>query len=162
MFLTISFFGVANCILPECKDDILFFVHVTCNILIPKPGIEPAPPAVGAQSPNHWTTGEFLMTDDILSPCSYSSGGHKSNMVSLGSHQGVWQTVFFLEIQEVNPLPLLVQAPETPTLPGAPPPASANPSGILLSSFFRWSRMSLRIAHCIYMERSAFYKGLPR
>ena len=52
-------------------------------------------------------------------------------MVSLGLHEGVGQTVFFLEIQGVNLFPLLIQAPETPTLLGAPPPASANPSGIL-------------------------------
>ena len=62
----------------------------------------------------------------------------------------------------MNPLPLLIQAPETPTLLGAPPPASANPSGIMLPSFFRWSLISLKIAHCIYVERSASYKGLPR
>ena len=83
-------------------------------------------------------------------------------MVSLGLHEGVGQTVFFLEIQGVNLFPLLIQAPETPTLLGAPPPASANPSGILPPSFFRWSLISLKIAHCIYMERSAFYKGFPR
>ena len=28
------------------------------GISIPRPGIEPGPPAVGAQSPNHWTTRE--------------------------------------------------------------------------------------------------------
>ena len=39
-----------------------------------------------------------------------------------------WQMVFFLEIQGVNPLPLLIQAPETPTLLGAQPPASTNPA----------------------------------
>ena len=29
------------------------------GILVPRPGIEPRPPAVEAQSPNHWTTREF-------------------------------------------------------------------------------------------------------
>ena len=32
--------------------------HTACGILVPQPGIEPAPPAVEAQSPNHWTARE--------------------------------------------------------------------------------------------------------
>ena len=32
--------------------------HAGCGILVPQPGIEPAPPAVGAQSPNPWTARE--------------------------------------------------------------------------------------------------------
>ena len=31
-----------------------------CGILVPRPGIEPVPSTVRAQSPNHWTTREFL------------------------------------------------------------------------------------------------------
>ena len=30
-----------------------------CRILVPQPDIEPVPPAVDAQSPNHWTAKEF-------------------------------------------------------------------------------------------------------
>ena len=30
------------------------------GILIPRPGIEPMPPAVEAQGPNHWSSREFL------------------------------------------------------------------------------------------------------
>ena len=33
--------------------------HVASGILVPLPGIEPAPSAVKAQSPNHWTDREF-------------------------------------------------------------------------------------------------------
>ena len=29
--------------------------YVTCGTLVPWPGIKPVPPAVDAQSPNHWT-----------------------------------------------------------------------------------------------------------
>ena len=29
-----------------------------CKNLVPQPGIEARPPALGAQSPNHWTTRE--------------------------------------------------------------------------------------------------------
>ena len=37
----------------------LFLLHlVACGILVPPPGIEPVPPRVEAQSPNHWTTRE--------------------------------------------------------------------------------------------------------
>ena len=32
---------------------------LACGILVPRPGIEPAPSAVRAQSPNHWTAREF-------------------------------------------------------------------------------------------------------
>ena len=32
---------------------------LACGILVPRPGIEPGPSAVRAQSPNDWTTREF-------------------------------------------------------------------------------------------------------
>ena len=32
--------------------------HAACGILFPQPGVEPNPPAVEAQSLNHWTTRE--------------------------------------------------------------------------------------------------------
>ena len=31
---------------------------MTCGILVPWPGIEPGPPVVEAQNPNHWTARE--------------------------------------------------------------------------------------------------------
>ena len=43
-----------------------FFFHKTCYILLPQLGIEPMPPAVEAQSLNHWTTREVPRTDFIL------------------------------------------------------------------------------------------------
>ena len=36
--------------------------HMTRGILLSRPGIEPMPPAVGAQSLNHWIPREFPMT----------------------------------------------------------------------------------------------------
>ena len=42
----------------------VFFIFcpkcTACGILVPQPGIEPAPPAWEAQSLNHWTTTEAL------------------------------------------------------------------------------------------------------
>ena len=35
-----------------------FWGHAACRILVPRPGIEPMPLAVKAQSPNHWTARE--------------------------------------------------------------------------------------------------------
>ena len=32
--------------------------RMACGILVPLPGIKPIPPAVEAQSPNHWTARE--------------------------------------------------------------------------------------------------------
>ena len=37
--------------------------HVTFGILVPQPGIEPVPPAVEAQSLNHWTAREVPRTE---------------------------------------------------------------------------------------------------
>ena len=46
-----------------CFKIILFIIiiccAVACEILVPQPGIEPLPPAVEAQSPNHWTAREL-------------------------------------------------------------------------------------------------------
>ena len=36
----------------------LSFGRAACGILIPRPGIEPMPPAVEVHSPNHWTAME--------------------------------------------------------------------------------------------------------
>ena len=37
----------------------MFWPHSTaCGILVPQPGIEPVPPALEAQSLNHWTARE--------------------------------------------------------------------------------------------------------
>ena len=44
-----------------------FFGHEPCGILVHWPGIEPVPPAVEAQSLNHWTTREVLERG-LLSP----------------------------------------------------------------------------------------------
>ena len=39
---------------------ILGLCCVACGVIVPLPGTEPVPSAVKAQSPNHWTTWEFL------------------------------------------------------------------------------------------------------
>ena len=37
----------------------MFWLHCAAHgILVPQPGVEPTPPAVEAQCPNHWTTRE--------------------------------------------------------------------------------------------------------
>ena len=40
---------------------------VACRILVPPPGIEPAPSEVKAPSPNHWTTREFPSFTPLVS-----------------------------------------------------------------------------------------------
>ena len=59
---------------PPANDDILLSFHfwphfTTCRIVVPWPGIEPAPPAVEAQHTNHWMTREFPL---LLSHQPYS------------------------------------------------------------------------------------------
>lgn len=59
----------ATCFYEACKLRIVFtylfsylFIwprRVSCGTLVPWPDIEPGPPAVKVQSPNHWTTREF-------------------------------------------------------------------------------------------------------
>ena len=39
---------------------------MACGILVPGPGIEPAPPALEAWSPNHWTTREVPADQSTL------------------------------------------------------------------------------------------------
>ena len=41
--------------------------QVAGGILVPHPGIEPMPPALGAQSLNHWTAREVLVDGTIES-----------------------------------------------------------------------------------------------
>ena len=45
---------------PQCIFLFFFFLPhpVVCRILVPQPGIKPMPPAMRAQSLNHWTTRE--------------------------------------------------------------------------------------------------------
>ena len=62
---------------------LLFFFfphHVAYRILAPGPGIEPMPPAVDAQSRNHWTPREvpelhfLIATEQYERPLNFSSG----------------------------------------------------------------------------------------
>ena len=41
---------------------VFFFLFLSCNMwgLVPWPGIEPRPPALGVQNPSHWTTMKSL------------------------------------------------------------------------------------------------------
>ena len=71
-----------------CKFELFFFFFFflpyckICRILVLSPGMEPAPPAVGACSLNHWTTREvpelFLILSIHSSSCPeslYNPGG---------------------------------------------------------------------------------------
>ena len=43
-----------------------FWLHcVACEVLVPRPGIKPAPPALEAQSLNHWTAREVQPCHDF-------------------------------------------------------------------------------------------------
>ena len=50
---------------PATYGETFFFLifwprHAACGILVPQPGIKPTPPALEAQSLNHWTAREVL------------------------------------------------------------------------------------------------------
>ena len=62
----------------------IFIEYAACGISVPQPGVEPMSPPLGAQSPNHWTTGEvptpvFLpgKSHGWRSLAGYSPGGGK-------------------------------------------------------------------------------------
>ena len=66
-FVLVSASNLEEVILLPPRTFISFFLFfwlccLACGILVPGPGIEPAPSAVKAQSPNHWTTREFPET----------------------------------------------------------------------------------------------------
>ena len=55
-----------NNVFPPCHRTDFIFIYlfiwprgVACRILVPQPGTEPVPPAVKAQSLNHWTAREL-------------------------------------------------------------------------------------------------------
>ena len=58
--------------------------QVACGTLVPLPGIEPVPPAVEAQSLNHWTTRE-------VPPCLHPCLIHHFKLANL--HQQLWGPV---------------------------------------------------------------------
>ena len=63
---------------------------MACGILVPQPGIETAPSAVKALSPNHWTAREFLpykfwmiikpMADTFFLPIYLKKGSHQGRL----------------------------------------------------------------------------------
>ena len=63
---------------------------VACGILVPQPGIEPAPPAVEAQSLNHWTAREVPIHFFLL--CNVATKHFKllnvAHMLSLSGSAG--------------------------------------------------------------------------
>ena len=54
----------ALCYIPLCIVLFFFFFHVACGILVSRPGIEPAHPALEARSLNHWTTREVVFVSN--------------------------------------------------------------------------------------------------
>ena len=48
---------------------------VACRILVPRPGIEPVPPAVEGWSLNHWTAREVL-NFVLFPPTCFGNSGH--------------------------------------------------------------------------------------
>ena len=49
------------------------------RILVPRPGIEPTPSAVKAQSANHWTTSEFLSKCTLIYRTFFKLGAYAVN-----------------------------------------------------------------------------------
>ena len=59
-FLLICFIILNHLCIPETNFFFFFWLCLeACGILVPWPGIEPAPSAVEVWSPNHWTAREF-------------------------------------------------------------------------------------------------------
>ena len=125
-------FWVANCNLLECKDGMLLGGGVVSNTAwyvgsyFLGQGLNPCPLqwehralTTGSPGNSQWQYTLPLFVEFWRLEVQHNVTGLTSRC---------WQMVFFLEIQGVNPLPLLIQAPETLTLLGAQPPASTNPA----------------------------------
>ena len=71
--------------------------HAACRILVPRPGIEPVPPAVEAQSPNRWTARE---APGIL--CSCGCPCRSGHNVPVNFQQDICSSLFcnFLTLYE--------------------------------------------------------------
>ena len=67
--------------------------HLACRILVPWAGIEPSPPAVEAQSPNHWTTREVPVLErtvrEVLAYTSTFEQGFERH--EGGNHVNTWR-----------------------------------------------------------------------
>ena len=72
-----------------------------CRIPVPRPGIEPVPPAVDARSSNHWTAREFpffLLT--LLYYCyfyiwiTYNKDKKRKKVVTLTNYTACFYTIF--------------------------------------------------------------------
>ena len=88
-----------------------------CRILVPRPGIEPLPPPLGAQSLNHWTAWEvpnptiFLMyvlldSTDMMSMTNYILKNQKSVFFTglQGVHRSMTSVVSkWMSVEKGNP-----------------------------------------------------------
>ena len=75
-----------------------FWPHCTaCGISVPRPGIEPMPPAVEARSLNHWTTREVLpapfVEETVLCPV-WGLGTFAEDHVPMYSRIYFWALYF--------------------------------------------------------------------
>ena len=59
--------------------------HLACRSLVPWAGIEPSPPAVEAQSPNHWTTRE------VPTGSCFRQDGQKSSCLYVNIWARIWK-----------------------------------------------------------------------
>ena len=65
---------------------------ITCGILVPRPGIQPARPALEGQSLNHWITGKSLAGEILM-----NTGSHLDHMLNLsvGDSRVAWPLAEF-------------------------------------------------------------------
>ena len=64
--------------------------RAACRILVPRPGIEPVPPAVEARSPNHWTARVFLQAGHIKGQTPQATANHTPTRPQGLGQQGVY------------------------------------------------------------------------
>ena len=73
--ISLSFFYFLTLLFSEKKNFKLLLIlfiyssrphHVVCKVLVPRSGMKPMPPALKAQSSNHWTAGEVPVSYTLL------------------------------------------------------------------------------------------------
>ena len=75
----------------------MYFCCAACGILVPQPGIESSPPALEAQSLNHWTTREVPIFLSFRLSCSSTISG-KDFPVYLGLSQCLEWSFYMCQI----------------------------------------------------------------
>ena len=78
---------------------------MACGILVPRPGIEPTPPAVEGQSLNHWTTRGVPRPVEVLRVCMFENLILPKTMITVVGYRILgWTLIPLYSFEGINAL----------------------------------------------------------